>query len=316
MYISTYSKVHDTFNLGSAISEATIDWVDTGSYEVYYTVGFGEWKAIEYAERGTIRSGKVVRFWFNSICILIFAVICVIELCYYFIVRKTVDTSENILMKAVSHDLKKPLNTLKIEVAKWQEADGEEKNTCARDIMTQVGRMDSVIRRQLKLRDFESRRIDLRMEEVNLYSLARSVIREQKDILAERHLEIVLDSEPQYSFVRADKLLLELVIENMINVAADYSEEKIVIGLHNELGDVRLRVICDSEDLQDVNEKLMWKNVTHSDVNRINYHGTDGVGLATMAPVLAAQGARYGCDKAEGGLVLWFGFKRFGGEDD
>ena len=72
--------------------------------------------------------------------------------------KSSADTrsAEDVLIKGLSHDLRAPLESLSASVEAWKQADASEKNALSKSVISDVSRMDSIIKRQLRLRDMSA----------------------------------------------------------------------------------------------------------------------------------------------------------------
>lgn len=232
--------------------------------------------------------------------------------------KSRVDTrsAENVLIKGLSHDLKRPLETLKVTAEEWARADNSEKNALSANVISDVSRMDSIIRKQLKLRDLSSGKIDLKTEEIDLHYMLKKVIGELRPAFSKRKIDIVDNSVSDDEYiVNADPQLMQLVISNMLLVAADNTEKQIAVkvcpgGKHKKSEYVRLSIGCADELFRNLVSGPFWSVVTDSDSKRTASFGSRGVGMATLVPILKAHDAKYGNNGNGPEACFWIELKK------
>jgi len=212
----------------------------------------------------------------------------------------------NLIAGATSHDLKEAMSSLRSMAAKWREADGEQA-----DALSQIDDMEAMTALYVKMASLSDKKADLKLEETNLHSIASSAAREMASLANAKQIEISIADAPKYCNVMADKEFLKLALNSMLMVAAEHSQKQVLVSIGKDHGDVHLSMACDDKTSYKLSYlKRAWKKVTREDKARVEKYGRYGLGLSTVAPMLKAHGARYGCDQAAKGLVLWVSFKR------
>ena len=73
------------------------------------------------------------------------------------------------LLRSCSYDLKEPFHLLKDSVENWIGTSEESRKEYSDGIITEVERMDDVIKNTLKYKDLNLKRIKPRYETINLY---------------------------------------------------------------------------------------------------------------------------------------------------
>ena len=232
-------------------------------------------------------------------------------------------TAENVLIKGLSYDLNEPLEKLTASVEAWKQADESEKNALSANVISDVSRMDSVIRRQLRLRDLSAGRVELKTEEIDMHYMVKKVISELlpefskiDPYFSKREIDVTDNTEGDDEYiVNADPQLMQFVISNMLLVAADYTEKQIVVQVSivkNGIRDERVRFMVSSSDrmFRDMVSGAVWSVVTDSDSIRTANFGSKGVGLATLVPILKAHGAKYGKGGNGPEACIWIELKK------
>ena len=158
-------------------------------------------------------------------------------------------------------------------------------------------------------------KIDLRTEEIDLHYMVKKVIGELRTDFLKRKIEVADKSENNDEYiVNADPQLMQLVISNMLLVAADNTEKKVVVQVSpvrkgTRGGNVRFTVSCSDKMFKDLASGALWSVVTDSDSSRTENLGSKGVGLATVVPILKAHGAKYGRTITDMETSFWIELK-------
>ena len=195
-------------------------------------------------------------------------------------------TAENVLIKGLSYDLNEPLEKLTASVEAWKQADESEKKTLSQSVISDVSRMDMVIKCQLRLRDLRSGNIDLRAEEIDMQYMVKKTVDELRSVFLKRRIDVVEKYESGVEhIVNVDPQLMKLVISNMLLAAADNTEKQIVVEVYSKKDSKNENYVC---LMMSGSEDYVWKVVRDNDKTRSESY------LAALVPVLKAHNAKYG----------------------
>jgi signal transduction histidine kinase len=205
---------------------------------------------------------------------------------------------------ALAHDLKTPLSIISGYAQNLQEnIHTEKREHYAGNIQENVRLMDEIIKRMLEMSKLESDHFEIQFEDVSLNEISSEIINRYKSICDEKSLTVSLDGE---AVVRADRLLLERVIDNFFINAVDNMHEGGVVSIavnedifeiHNSGSHIPEEIIND-----------IWLPYKKTDMGRNNTKGT-GLGLSIAGKILELHRFLYGAKNNEDGVTFWFKFK-------
>jgi two-component system, sensor histidine kinase and response regulator len=136
------------------------------------------------------------------------------------------------LLGILTHDLKNHLGGMQMTARLLNERSttlGDRSlKRMSGNILTSTSQMLAFVR-QFLANASADRGLTLHLESVCLASLSAKVARQYIDIAAEKNIELLLESEIESAFVRADRAALEQVLDNLISNAVKFSppEKKI-----------------------------------------------------------------------------------------
>ena len=175
-------------------------------------------------------------------------------------VSKT-DTYRRDLMANVSHDLKTPLTMIKAyaEMIKDITIDDKEKTIKNLDvIIEETERLNILVNDILELSKLQNNQDNLDIEEFDIVSLIKDILRRYEIIKETENYNLILES-PESIIVKADKKRISQVIYNLINNAVNYTGDdlRVIVRLTEESKDCLVEIIdtgkgIDEEDLQNI----------------------------------------------------------------
>jgi hypothetical protein len=228
-----------------------------------------------------------------------------------FLGEKNDENAECRLSEELSREMIAPLEALKKATSDWKNADESDRDSYSDGIITEVDRMNGVIKKLLKVRDLESGKVDLNCEEFNLYRFTSSVVEHLDPILNKKKIQVSVDSENEDEcIVNADPEIMDMVISSMIMKSAESADKKIKIHVYADKK-VCLEVKCDSPWVTGNRDAgKVWSKYSISDRMRAEELGSSGIGLVPAATMLRAHKAKFGCAPEQDGTVLWFELKK------
>lgn len=229
-------------------------------------------------------------------------------------VSKT-DTYRRDLMANVSHDLKTPLTMIKAyaEMIKDITIDDKEKTIKNLDvIIEETERLNILVNDILELSKLQNNQDNLDIEEFDIVSLIKDILRRYEIIKETENYNLILES-PENIIVKADKKRISQVIYNLINNAVNYTGDdlKVIVRLTEESKDCLVEIIdtgkgIDEEDLQNIWNRYYKQEKNH----KRNIVGT-GLGLSIVKNILEQHHFDYGVKSIKNhGTTFYFKIKK------
>ena len=139
---------------------------------------------------------------------------------------------------SVSHDLKTPLGIIRgyAEGLKDGIVTGEQSIIYINTIIEETEKMDLLLKNMLQLSQLESETISTSIESFNIIRLLRSMINKFSLEASSKNLKIELIAPMEYSYVKADVLKIEQVIQNLLSNAIKYTppSNKIIVSVKDD----------------------------------------------------------------------------------
>jgi signal transduction histidine kinase len=143
-------------------------------------------------------------------------------------------------LSLVSHDLRSPLATISLSasmMARRCEETGDSKGAVdATRIERNILRLTQMVERLLHAARVDAGRVEPKLESCRLAEVAQAVF-DRHQLTAEAEQVVLESSVPEDSVVRADPLLLQEVISNLVDNALKVSESGMVISVGAERAD-------------------------------------------------------------------------------
>lgn len=229
-------------------------------------------------------------------------------------VSKT-DTYRRDLMANVSHDLKTPLTMIKAyaEMIKDITIDDKEKTIKNLDvIIEETERLNILVNDILELSKLQNNQDNLDIEEFDIVSLIKDILRRYEIIKETENYNLILES-PESIIVKADKKRISQVIYNLINNAVNYTGDdlRVIVRLTEESKDCLVEIIdtgkgIDEEDLQNIWNRYYKQEKNH----KRNIVGT-GLGLSIVKNILEQHHFDYGVKSIKNhGTTFYFKIKK------
>ena len=229
-------------------------------------------------------------------------------------VSKT-DTYRRDLMANVSHDLKTPLTMIKAyaEMIKDITIDDKEKTIKNLDvIIEETERLNILVNDILELSKLQNNQDNLAIEEFDIVSLIKDILRRYEIIKETENYNLILES-PESIIVKADKKRISQVIYNLINNAVNYTGDdlRVIVRLTEESKDCLVEIIdtgkgIDEEDLQNIWNRYYKQEKNH----KRNIVGT-GLGLSIVKNILEQHHFDYGVKSIKNhGTTFYFKIKK------
>lgn len=188
------------------------------------------------------------------------------------------------VLEAIAHDVRGPITAISGYAENLRQVKNDKKEQHYIDsILKNTLYMDDIVSKLLDYIRME-RQPEIRIEEVSLASVAEELEERYRDLLAERGL--MLDTEGD-CIVKADQLLMEHMLENLLMNAIKYSVDGSIIVLDFESGaftvsnDMKQKIDCAPEEL--------WELLRTGSSVRTGRTGS-GLGLSIVKRILEVSG--------------------------
>ena len=229
-------------------------------------------------------------------------------------VSKT-DTYRRDLMANVSHDLKTPLTMIKAyaEMIKDITIDDKEKTIKNLDvIIEETERLNILVNDILELSKLQNNQDNLDIEEFDIVSLIKDILRRYEIIKETENYNLILES-PESIIVKADKKRISQVIYNLINNAVNYTGDdlKVIVRLTEESKDCLVEIIDTGKGIDEKDFQNIWNRYYKQEKNhKRNIVGT-GLGLSIVKNILEQHHFDYGVKSIKNhGTTFYFKIKK------
>lgn len=204
--------------------------------------------------------------------------------------RKEYEMRSRRLTRGVAHELKTPLAVTKAYMENWDYIDEKDREEYAKKVGREVEDMNELINAFLELDKIDSGKIKMNIEEVELVSLIKSVYNHVKPLADERHLEVEMPKDKEYT-IKADLRLMRIAIGNYMTNMIKYADKEARITLSTWNDKVRVSFGNDS-----ANDKK-------SKTDKLN---SNGMGVEINENIMKLHGFRCGNDLRGGETIYWF----------
>lgn len=216
------------------------------------------------------------------------------------------------LTTAVAHELKTPLGIIKTHNEGLQDNIDKDKEIEYRNVINnEINHMDSLILDLLQLSKLESKRMELKLEEIDLVELAHNQKLKLQNLYQKKNITFEILSNDEV-LVYADLKLMMLVYSNILTNAIknvrDNGNIKIEIEQAKNMAIVKF--INNGPKLTQAEINNIWDTFYMKDKSRKHELGSTGLGLAIVKAILELHNAKYGCENTEDGVCFWFAVKK------
>lgn len=217
---------------------------------------------------------------------------------------KEVEQLQNDFVSIVSHELRGPLTAIKgfvqTLILKGEQLPSETRRDFLTTINDQADRLNQLVEDLLNVSRIESRRLHMRISEVDVEALCRKLIDQFR--AKWEHRDIQIDADPNLPLVQADEKKLDEILVNLIDNAVKYSPEG---------GTVKVSMIPHEDSLQ-VSVEDSGIGIAPDEAARLfeKFHriaspetrdiGGTGLGLYIVKNLVEAHGGRIFVSSASG----------------
>lgn len=217
------------------------------------------------------------------------------------------------LTRSIAHDLKTPLAITKAYVENWEYIDEADRHEYAEKLISEVDHMTYIINSMLNMSKFDLKK-NIKLEEVNIYSMAMAIYERMKPIISERELDVKIytDNEDGDYYVYADPKMIRIVINNFITNAVKYAQSSINMDFYIHEKTILFVIGNDGTTISKKDIKKIWEPFYKADKTRTDRIGSSGMGLAINKSILKLHKAKFKCTSNAGRTTFSFEMKKVG----
>lgn len=234
------------------------------------------------------------------------------------------------LTRGIAHELKTPLAITKGYVENWEYLDEKDRPEYSKIMIDEIEHMNRMVTDLLELSRLEAKVKEVNLESVDVYELAKNVLRRMQETIEERGLIVSLmpncsvenisdaiidndvadeDSVIEGKFlVNADLEMMRVVLVNFISNAVKYADKEIDICLSENRRKIRFTIMNDGKTIDKIDK--VWDEFYRDDTQDNSRIGSSGLGLAITKNILILHRAGYGCKSQNGKTSFWFEIKK------
>lgn len=210
-----------------------------------------------------------------------------------------------VLIRDISHELKTPLAVIKAYSAGVK--DGLDDGTYMDVIQSQTDDMSVLVTKLLEWSRLQAE--ELNIENVHVVNLLDQVIAKYELPLQQHSIELTVSHENMgRCCVQADKLKLEMVLNNLVSNAVKYTTNRkieIVLSNKNDTLEMIIRNGCEIS-LNEMQLKQLWEPFFVVDTSRNKQFSGTGLGLSIVHGIMQKHGAKFGVQLQRGIIEFHF----------
>lgn len=258
-------------------------------------------KIISYQKYEPLKESMPTLIIGNCIILVFFIVIgtMLILIVWKNITGRAIHEQQRIAMtNAVAHNLKTPLCVINGFSENLREEDGYlTKQHYIDVIQQQAGDMDALVHKMLDFSKLESDSAKLNIKSFNIKTELENIAKKYNDISSKNIIVTADDKE-----IFADKELMELVFENLIENAVKYSKDNSDIKISFANNNFNISNECDEISKKDL--KKIWKPYNRLEKGE-EVRGT-GIGLSIVKHILKLHRIKPYTEYSGGRLIIGF----------
>lgn len=183
------------------------------------------------------------------------------------------------LTRSVAHELKTPLGIIKSYTESLKDITEENKEVYTNVIINEVNHMDILIQDMLELSRLEAKARTLNLEEVELVSLTKSVLKRFDAVLKERDIYLNFES-PEEAIISADLDGIKTVLLNLISNAIKHADSVITATIKSDEKSSKFSITNDGKHISENQIHKIWDTFFKEDKARKHQFGSTGLGLS------------------------------------
>lgn len=212
-------------------------------------------------------------------------------------------------VSSVSHELKTPITVingyaqgLKSNIVQSK----EDKEFYVDVIYEESEKMGLLVKDLLDLYKLESKTFSIKKESVNINKLILEVVKNFDIKIKEENINLCLNLENEN--VNLDKIRIEQVLNNFIDNAIFYVDDKkeIQINTIKDNNKLRVSVYNSGEHIADEDLEKIWTSFVRIDKSRTSSENRIGLGLSIVREIVKLHDGEYGVLNKPGGVEFYF----------
>ena len=206
----------------------------------------------------------------------------------------------------MSHELRTPLNVIigfsELMVDEVSGNINEEQRKCLNDILTSSQHLLNLINGVLDLSRIESGKIELRLENVALTKVIKSLTRTVMPILTSRKQSLDVEIEKGLPLVYADEGKLAQVVLNLVENASKFSPDgsELKVKAINKGDWCQVSVIDNGVGIKKEDQERIFEPFSRLDYPLVKERGGTGLGLALVKQIVERYGGLISVDSKFG----------------
>ena len=216
---------------------------------------------------------------------------------------ENLNQEKNKLISTIAHDLRTPLHSVKGLITLIQmEEDSLEKERFMDLVSDSADRMTDMVNRILDVSVLESKKVNLRIEQVDLVSIMREVLINLDLVATKKNQSLTFVKNAETAMVNLDRNYFIQVVENLVSNAIKYSKSDTQIKLEVEVQAGQYRVIIKDQGpgIGTEEQRLLFQ-----EFSTLSSHGTDGekatgLGLSIAKKYVEAMNGKIWCESEVG----------------
>ncbi|MCB9034517.1 MAG: sensor histidine kinase [Chitinophagales bacterium] len=194
----------------------------------------------------------------------------------------------------VSHELKTPMFNAIGYVETVLDSDLDDKvfiRNYLEKTVSNLERLESIVKDLLQISKFEAGRIELHLEAVDLIKLIKEVLFHYKYLTETYKVNVVVHAKENEFFVCVDKNAIRQVLENLISNSVKYGKENGQTDIYiNDLDEQYLVEISDNGiGISQENIDRVFERFFRADKSRSKLVGGTGLGLSIVRNIIQAH---------------------------
>lgn len=202
------------------------------------------------------------------------------------------------LMANVTHDLKTPLTVIKSYSEMIRDISGNDsnkRNSHLETIIQETNKLSTLVDDMLELSKVQSGLKDLSIEQVDLYSLAKSVLDRFDYFVENEGYSFVIEKYGE-TIVGGDSSKLSQAIYNLVGNAVNYSDEnrEIIIRVTEGTDEVSLSIEDHGTGISEDDLEHIWDRYYRGGKSHTRKKTGSGIGLSLVKSIVLAHEGKYG----------------------
>jgi signal transduction histidine kinase len=192
---------------------------------------------------------------------------------------------KNYIIRILAHDVRSPLKHIQGLVKLLELETEEDRQHEIKDLMLQTSlNAENLVNRVLEMDKSEDGNTKANVARIDIAILLQEVVKNMLELAKKKHINIHLEGDKQTAILEADKMYIQLVLENLISNAIKFSEEgkDIEVRLNKVDGHIRLSVIDQGPGIAKSEEDKLFKKFSKLSTRPTAGEASTGLGLSLV----------------------------------